>query len=461
MTPITTEPLHEGQAQAFDLIVNKGVKRLFVLPGRGFGKTHVCCVTGAAIALSRPRARVMITYPTKQDCYDFGADRLFDILDPDIYKWRKGTAEFEFPFNRSKILLRWRGTAGAVNPRTTRRKGRGSTNTCIFHEEPASDENPVAINNFNASVRGPGAMGVYYIGTPAVGWLKNEVDKYGLGNPKYGVQSTVRTVEDPITGDKEEITAAAIYGRTRSNPYGGREMHMAMLADLDHRMASQELDGQWVALEGLIWDNWSDEVWPRGNIHPHVFTPSLPWDLSCDFGAAKSAWIAWQKVGNCYVAVAEWMHESGGAKQSLLSIREQMPTPPSRVFSGHDLRTRSIADSAMTPSYFVGQVYGAVPLIGLHGVAMDKRVRHDRMRTYISSANGQRRFCVSRNIMSDDPGGRGISKVIEQDAWPPGTARASEMMPKDGRLEHCRDALHHYLAQVEPLNVGSDGRLVI
>jgi hypothetical protein len=435
--------------------------RIYFLAGRGTGKTHIgiayAFVAGMTLCQGR---QIAVTYPRFEDARVVGSQKIHEILPDGSYTWNKGELTATLTHTGTKITLHSRNTAQSY----TSTKGRGGTNALVIHDEPATDRNAEAVKNFNATIRGAGAIGAIYIGTPKMGWLWEEVSRFRLADCSWGTHYGSMDVRDPVTGLGKTVNAAAIYARTIENPYGGEELHLSMLSELDERIAAQELDAQWVAISGRLWDNWIWKPWPTGNVHHHTLDPGQTWYLSCDFGSAKSSWIAWQRVreGNLlvHVAVAEWQIDNAGVKECLSQISTDMGRPPAAVYAGHDLNTRAVVSTEYTPAYFIAQQWGHIPMIPLDEVGMDKRVRYERMRALTCAADRNRRIAVSRDLHSYDPGGRGIKRLIEQDAWPDSEQkrRSPDYMPKDGQLEHCRDAVHHYVTAVEPPRFYRDRR---
>ena len=472
---LNIQPLHRDQREFFRLVLDRlaarqrlsqaGISsevglidRFYILAGRGWGKTH----TGIAIAYAAgmtlcPGQQIAVTYPRFEDAKFAGAEKIHEIFPEGSYDWNKGELTATLKYSDAKIRLHSRNTAQS----TKSTKGRSSTNALVIHDEAAVDRDAVTCHNFNATVRGKDPIGAIYITTPKVGWLKKEVDLFGLGDCTHGWHFGSRLTRDEKTGRQKRMNAAALYARTIDNPYGGEDLHLSMLAELDERMAAQELDGQWVVLSGRLWDNWVNRPWPTGNIHHHAYDPSKPWFLSADFGAAKSSWIAWQRVRDgqdvVHVAVAEWQIDNAGVKECLSQIHSDIGRAPGAAYVGHDLNTRAVVSTEYTPAYFMTQQWGHLPMHPLDDLGMDKRVRYERMRALTCAADRRRRLAISAKLHTYDPSGRGIRQVIEQDAWPE-KDKTSDYMPKDGILEHCRDALHHYVVAVEPPRFYRDRR---
>ena len=456
---LNIRPLLPQQADLIRLGLRERISRLFLLAGRGSGKS-VICIAAAYIAGMRvcKGGRILITYPTYSDARDIGRAKIFEILPPGSFSWKETEMTATLRYTGTQIVLRSRDTKKAATPRDL---GRGTTNNLVIHEEPALDRFGDACATYNATVRGENVIGVWYVTTPKIGWLRDEVRKYGLDNAGHGTHVGTATVKDPQTGEPSEVKGAVICYRTVDNVYGGAELHRTMLADYDDKMATQELDGLWISLAGRLWDNFSERQYPLGNMIDAAYNPSLPWALSCDFGVARSSWIVWQRLevdgAPKHVAVAEYHCCDEGVLESIARIKQDIKERPAKVYSGHDINTRSVVSKALTPAFYIRKAWGQVPLHGLTGAAMDKSIRHAVMRSMTRSATGERRFLVSSTMHSYDPDRRGIMHTIRGDEY----QRGETMMAKDGFLEHCRDALHHYMCGVEPPKTQRDRRYML
>lgn len=225
--------------------------------------------------------------------------------------------------------------------------------------------------------------------------------------------------------------------------------------EMGEKRFAQEIMGQWVSLEGRIWDNWSDEIWPNGNVIDYDHDFDRPYYLFFDLGVASSAWVIVQPVAGDYFGVppfphgdplwvitAEYMpHTRGDASRMLQQIKNDFGKPI-RVCCGHDLRRRSDVDSS-TPEYFLAQIMGSVPtqMIGSDAFLSDKVIQHDCLSYIISNTKGERRLAVSKNLISHDRDKRGVLYMMREDEWDQSTAKNANYLPKEGRLEHVRDAL--------------------
>ena len=218
---------------------------------------------------------------------------------------------------------------------------------------------------------------------------------------------------------------------------------------------AQEILGEWVSLEGQIWENWSEETWPLGNRIDLPHNHDRPYYLFFDLGVRTSAWLVVQPVDGYQLGYAPFEHGDplwnvtaeympntrGDIERMIRKIVEDYGIP-AQVCCGHDLRTRSSTDSN-TPEYFLAQAVGSVPtvMIGADAFLSDKVIQQDCLSFLIHNSRNERRLVVSRQIRSDDPDERGILAMMREDTWESNSVRNAHFLPKEGRLEHVRDAL--------------------
>lgn len=231
--------------------------------------------------------------------------------------------------------------------------------------------------------------------------------------------------------------ARVIHATSFDNPFLPRDFASNLAANMSPEYARQEIYGDWVSQTGRIWKHFDVEL----NKSRDRFDHSKPWELWCDLGI-NSAWIAIQRDSNRrIVAHAEWTPSDEGAEQTLTRIDAWVKgRPPSRVCVGHDVNTRSISDAQKPAVVFRrcwGQVVQIVPVTGFYA---DKQLQHMQAAASICTTNGERSFLISEHFVSHDSDkGRGLLELFEQDSWSD-TPRTGEFLPKEGRLEHTRDA---------------------
>lgn len=442
----------------------------FLFAGRGMGKT-ASAIVKAVSALHDRRVAYgavgIITATTVEQVRTIIMPQFERIVPCGIYDYNKSERCVRFA-NGAKLYLMTRMSAQSV-----RQPGRGYDAAFVIHDEIALDADLTPFHTFLGTLRHPAARIKFcdIITTPKLGPLYDLAQRYGVHDSHFDRQDAagatvwaerrgVATFEDKVSKSTTERSVRAFYGRTASNPHN--DGLATMLGGVyDASLAAQELEAQWVTLSGRLWDNWSDAEAPAGNLTEYRWTPGQSWALSCDFGARSSAWIAWQQISIAgvarWVAVREWMFDEAGVDQCLTSIKADVDRPPSAVYCGHDVGSRSVSD-LQTPRHYILHHLGYGPrVVPLSSAAMDPRVRYSRARHGICADDGVRRCLVSRHLISHDPSRRGILRVIAEDAWP---KKGESYMSKDGRLEHCRDAWHHIWAAVDPPLMRVQGSMV-
>jgi hypothetical protein len=213
---------------------------------------------------------------------------------------------------------------------------------------------------------------------------------------------------------------------------------------MTEQQIQREIDGEWVALEGMIWRNFKNAPRPFGNIHEHEHDLSMPYYLFFDIGSATSAWVLVQRLHDDeWIITAEYTPKRDGSTGTVMRRICEDYGNPCRVVAGADLRTRDSAGGE-TSEYFVHSVIGGdVPITTIDGWIADKEIQHDSLSRLLCSNTGKRRLYVSKNLHSHDPeSDRGVMQLFQQDQWPEESSiRRGEYLPKEGRLEHMRDAL--------------------
>jgi hypothetical protein len=243
-----------------------------------------------------------------------------------------------------------------------------------------------------------------------------------------------------------------IHATSYDNPYLPDGWAEDMAAQMGQDYMEQEILGRWVALSGRIWKQWSNDPWPNGNIHDHEHDYDKPYLLAFDPGVASSAWLIIQQVqpydeqgrllwrhDPVWVVTAELMPKRDGSVDTILSEIKQHYGAPMRVVVGADVGTRASTD-AKTPKWFITRHFGSIPIKPVTGWIADKEIQQIQLSYGILDTRGRRRFCVSKNLIQHYPETkRGILQVMEQDTWA-AKDKDKDAMPKEGRLEHARDA---------------------
>jgi len=223
---------------------------------------------------------------------------------------------------------------------------------------------------------------------------------------------------------------------------------------------------EWVAQSGRVWDNWSEDEWPSGNVHWHRWNPSLPWPLSVDLGL-RSAWQVWQQLpatdkdgrrlmtGNVDVLVHEWTPDDGDVESMAQRLLAELDgSIPSRLVAGADITTRSTINRK-TAQHAILQAFGRPVMVqSPSGDHASKELQYYTAKGLIKNAKGVRRACVSKHLQTHDRHGRGFKDMVDLDVWPDLSRARTEFLNKDkGRgigLEDTRDAWLYYAICTHP-----------
>jgi len=358
-----------------------------------------------------------------------------DTVPRTLYEYNGTTRTIEL-VNGSKLLLKSRHIN---NPRRGRDAAKGLNVNRVADDEAAMGFDKTLYNNALACIRRPGLISYYICYTTPI------LNEY----------------HDTATAKGHIL----IHCSSRENPHNAESYVPDMLAEMSAQEAEREIEGRWVALEGRIWREWDngktgskiDRFWPESNVHKHVYNPRLPYYLFLDLGVGNGAYVVVQRLealrhgntgdrvfpGSVWVAVAELMPSRDGSASRAFQIIDQNFGTPIRVISGADMDTRASTD-AKTARHFVRQIWGGdVPITPVSGVWADKQIQEAQLSFLIKSAAGDRRFCVSQDmVVLDKDSKRGINELMKQDTWPENVGKMRGVyLNKDGRLEHVRDAL--------------------
>lgn len=395
------------------------------MSGRGGGKTLCAVMLALMICLREPGTVGIILSPTYRKLRDVFLKTWVDTVPGEVYKLNRSEMTITLN-NGSHMIMRSRHVD---NPSRGRDAHRGVDANWALDDEAAEGFDGELYANISGCLRRPGKHRFYACcTTPRL-------------NEYYNL----------ATGEGHEV----IYSSSRDNPHLPDGWVDDLQGTMSAQQAEREIEGRWVALEGLVWSTWSNSMWPAGNVHPHKFNPDAPWYLFLDLGVGNGAYLVVQRVaaddlgqrlfpGPVWVVCAELMPQHDGSASRALQILKQHFGNPASVAVGADVNTRSNTD-ASTPMYFVTQIFGAVHTIPVSGWYGDKMVQHDKVQYLIMDSAGRRRLCISEGLVSidEDPRKkRGIRELMAQDTYPENAGKAGkQFLEKDGRLEHVRDAL--------------------
>ncbi|MCP4677710.1 MAG: hypothetical protein GY854_19775 [Deltaproteobacteria bacterium] len=419
-----TDPAHYYAAQANFLSADRSTTEttwLHFVGGRGSGKTSIGVVESIMSSLIwNPGLPGLWTSQTYRHCQDVFLREFQRIVPSKLYTWRKSDGVIEW-FNGSTIDVRSRNVDVP-----SREMNKGGNYAWAGEDELAYKFDRDKWEDVDLAVRHPKAKYRYHSGytTPKLN------DYYDL-------------VREP--------GHTMIHAQTKDSPFLSPGVYKRLYESMSPKRRAQELEGRFVALEGLVFDNWSDELYPAGNIHPHEHDENLPYYLAFDLGVATSAWAIIQRVGDVFVQTAEFTPRRSDASidATLVRIKETYGNPI-RVVAGADLGTRE-SGSGRKNSWYVHRHFGAIPMNAVSGWIADKTIQHNQLSMAICDIKDHRTFCVSRNMVSHDAADRrGTLEVMRQDTWPEMKkgVRAAEFLAKEGKLEHMRDALLYFFVAV-------------
>jgi len=333
--------------------------------------------------------------------------------------------------------------------------GRGQTYAAGFFDELAVDPTDKSWKAMFAAVREPKAnrLMIGVSTTPRLGWYHATVQR--------GVERGRATVVHATSYDNCHIPPSMVED---------------FLENVDPTYAEQEVYARWVAMGNKIWDHADlGKRWPDGNIHPHVYTPALPYLLGCDLGA-RSAWLLVQTVpGNPLdfggidvdVAVAQFIPNHGDTEKVVREIHA-LYGPPAHIYLGADANTGAYQTDGSTAIQEIRSLGWMCPITPIRGQQRYKDVQMRSAKVALCNAKMNRIFCVSEGIdkhthMADETHGfRGIKEVLLQDMWLDKTTHTGGFLPKGSDdplgLEHMRDAWMYMMIGVHPIR-GFGGEL--
>jgi len=422
------------QAQFLDLIKRSqpGVATTHFVGGRGSSKTTsvVLGIFESGVTYNKGLPHLW-TSPTYRDCMDTFVRTWQDIVPDELYT-----------FNRNDMTIHIHdtgvpGTVVDVRSRQVtngkRESFRGPTYAVAVVDEPRQDPDKTAWNNIYATLRHPKAAQKWIVSssTPRMNWYYDLVVDGG---------------------------APTIYATSYDNPFIDENWIDGLAGDLSPQMAQQEIYAEWVSLSDRIWPNVNlDEEWPRGNIHPHMWDPSLPFTLAGDIGL-KSAWLIIQHVDGIDVAVGEYTPGRQDTEQTLNRIEADYGIP-SRVIVGSDWNTGSVVNGASHALYFRSRGWAnRVQPVPPGTIYARKDYQYTASNRLILNSREERKFCISQHLRSHDPEYKcGIRELFLRDTWPDKVMRSGEFLPKDktekgtAALEDMRDCFMYFCMMTHPI----------
>jgi hypothetical protein len=352
------------------------------------------------------------TEPTGIDLHRVFLDAFQRIVSPDLYSLNRNLMTLTLHSNPPTIVYL---ISRSVND-ASRQVGRGLNLGWVIHDEAAKKFNRRVFDDILNCVRLPDAP-YHFVDT--------------LSTPQ---------MNDYYTYVHSDKAAMQIHFTSYDNPYISHSVIGSMESNLSGTYAAQEIYGEWVAQSGRVWAEFSDTDWPHGNMVDQYHNPQLPYIIACDLGV-HSAWLILQHHPQTdgWVIIGEYTPDAEGAATTIQRINAEYGHPL-KVIAGQDLYTRGIADGQTAHFYFV-QAWGYVPMVTPDKFLAAKDIQHNRLCYAICDSRQQRRLFVSRRMKSHDPDShRGVLDMMRRDTWDE-SPKSGEYLPKDGHLEHMRDAL--------------------
>lgn len=410
--------------------------------GRGTGKTHCSAYALLQSALTINRGLPHLwTVPVGRDSLDISL-RAWQEAVPDraLWRWR--------PSERQIVVLAGTTTPTPIDLRSRQREAgaarepfRGQTYAAAVHDELARDPDRLAWDLARATIRHPraGRLWMASTSTPRLGWYRDLV--------------------------YEAPSSHVLHATSYDNPYLGRGYARGLERSLSERYARQEVHGEWIAQDGLVWPSALPDVdWPEGNRHWHRYDRTRPWILAGDIGL-RSAWIAVQTVQPLDrhgrrverhppvdVVVAQWCTDTEGAQQTLARIELAMGSRPAHVILGADATSRSVADAEITPAVVLRNRGWTMPLTTVTSPWSSKRIQHMVADGLVANVAGHRQIAISSECTVHGNAARSLAEVWRCDTWPSSgdTLLAKDKSSGGPGLEDMRDAWLYYSVITHP-----------
>ncbi|MCP4540173.1 MAG: hypothetical protein GY832_23795 [Chloroflexi bacterium] len=404
-----------------------------LLMGRGGGKTVRLCVKDALFHSLYPGTTTYITEQTGPDVIDtllslYSGTTLVEgryAIPKSLYRVTR--------MSSGKFDIEWSDFGGVTKCRSRKTKTstdeppfRGPSAQAIFHDEAALDKFQLekTLTVSEGMLRGGDRLMLDCVSTPKVGGLHAYMTRLGLAGDGAAQYSR----------DAAGMACAAFYGPTTSNAYND-DLDSRLRATMSPQEAEQELEARWVSLSGRIWENWSDKLYPTGNIYPDYEYDGGAFFLAADIGV-KGAYGLFQRVPatgqNTPVVclVAEWQTSDGNVRNMVREIDEKYGRPAFAI-TGADVNTRSVG-SGRKPAFFFAEVWPGMQIRSVSGLHGDKELQHWTMQSAILNGYGQRQLVVAEKCHHHTPqSGRTIHDLMRLDSWPEGQAPGAGFFAKD------------------------------
>jgi len=264
----------------------------YIIGGRGFGKTAVLCIRNMLLSLAFPGLHSMITEQTAGDLVDVLIKCWMDIIPKEAYKLthRDNKYDVQWP-NGSLTMFRGRHAKDTISEPPFH----GPTVGLLQHDEISLDRRTDVISTSGFMLRQKRMPNICDLsGTPRRNWLYSHCQAKGLVNVGPWLTQTPdgRTVKPYKHAVSDDGKSGIWYGQTAGNAYG-ENLYARMVDELTESQRNQYLLGEWVDVEGLIWDTFSEDEYPAGNmIDDGGFRRGQDYILSVDHRNRGDLWQA-------------------------------------------------------------------------------------------------------------------------------------------------------------------------
>ena len=244
--------------------------------GRGSGKTRALVTAVVHYATQWPGALILFCTPTFPKLQQDVLPVVWDILDNDLGLYKNK----DYTYNKEEKMLEVFGCRIVFRTSEDPNVFRGPTAAAFAMDEAALS--PLdAFRNLQATLRQRGYPHHAWLSSTPAGrnhWLaKLFVPEKAVYGPS---EQVLRTNSDG------SVKWLHWVGKTRDNPFGGEALYQSLIDTYgsDSAIARQELEGEFVLLEGLVFDNFrfEDHVvplsqWPN---MPRVVVAGVDWGFA-------------------------------------------------------------------------------------------------------------------------------------------------------------------------------------
>lgn len=215
-----------------------------------------------------------------------------------------------------------------------------------------------------------------------------------------------------------------IHSTSYDNPFIDNQTIDDIFQNCSDEYYQQEALGQWISQEGRMWEQFSEDDHPVGNMHAEGWDPSRPWFLGVDMGSALGHWQIWQYhdcpiSSNVAVVVAEGLQKNEPIQVPLHLILDNyaIERPPVSVAIGHDVNT--MGATGPEAELLIRQIGWRYQYP--RGEFRYKSIQHQVLSGLILDRSGRRRFCISKKIKRHGPEKEqwGILHAMRNAQYPP------------------------------------------